>query len=71
MSQKNGGFIDAIFSGLGDALTDIREKVVEEPWFGKAVTEQESPEWPKAREAEAIQPEPDREREAADRDMER
>lgn len=25
--------------GLGDAIADIRQKVVEEPWFGRAVTD--------------------------------
>jgi hypothetical protein len=62
-------FLDQLYNGIADAVTDIRQKVVEEPWFGRAVTEQEqAPQWPQAREAESVLPEPDREREP---DMER
>lgn len=44
---------EQFFKGLGDAVADIREKVVEEPWFGRVVTERgEGLEWPQAREAE-------------------
>jgi len=32
-------FMDELAKGFGDAVTDIRQKVVEEPWFGRAVTE--------------------------------
>ena len=44
---------EELWRGLADALADIREKVVEEPWFGRVVTERgEVPQWPEAREAE-------------------
>jgi hypothetical protein len=45
-------FLDELYKGLGNALTDIREKAVEEPWFGRVVNERqpEAPEWPQAKE---------------------
>jgi len=33
-------FMDELAKGFGDAVADIRQKVVEEPWFGRAVTDQ-------------------------------
>jgi hypothetical protein len=46
-------FGEQLWRGLGDAVADIREKVVEEPMWGRVVTERgEAPEWPQAREAE-------------------
>lgn len=46
-------FLEDLMQGFGDAVADIREKVVEEPWFGRVVTERgEAPQWPEAREAE-------------------
>jgi hypothetical protein len=51
-------FFDEFTQGLGDAIADIRQKVVEEPYFGRAVTErdvtQDAPQWPQAREMEAV-----------------
>jgi hypothetical protein len=32
------GFVDSIVAGIAAAVEDIRHKVVEEPWFGRAVT---------------------------------
>jgi hypothetical protein len=32
-------FAEQLWNGLADVVADIREKVVEEPWFGRAVTE--------------------------------
>jgi hypothetical protein len=56
MSEK---FSDQLWNGLADAVADIREKVVEEPYFGRAVTErevtQDAPQWPEAREMEPIE----------------
>ena len=31
-------FIDAVSEGIADAARDVRQKVVEEPWFGRQVT---------------------------------
>jgi hypothetical protein len=31
---------DELLKGIGAGIADIREKVVEEPWFGRVVTEQ-------------------------------
>jgi hypothetical protein len=47
-------FSDQLWNGLADAVTDIRQKVAEEPMWGRAVTEREceAPQWPQAREAE-------------------
>lgn len=48
------GFFEQLSKGFADAIADIREKVVEEPWFGRVVTERESegPQWPQAQEPE-------------------
>lgn len=32
------GTLEALYDGLVSARDDIRQKVVEEPWFGRAVT---------------------------------
>ena len=32
------GALEALYDGLLSARDDIRQKVVEEPWFGRAVT---------------------------------
>ena len=46
-------FSDELWQGLGNAIEDVRTKVLEEPMYGRAVTDgQESPHWPEAREAE-------------------
>lgn len=43
-----------LWQGLGEAIADIREKVVEEPMYGRAVTEGPEREghWPEARDPE-------------------
>jgi hypothetical protein len=42
---------DQLWNGLGDAITDIRQKVVEEPLYGRAVTEgQPCLQWPEGKE---------------------
>lgn len=28
---------DQLLAGAGDAITDIRQKLVEEPWYGRAL----------------------------------
>ncbi len=33
------GFWDELFANIGDAVADIRQKVVEEGWFGRAITD--------------------------------
>jgi hypothetical protein len=50
--MANENFLDELYKGLGNAITDIRQKVVEEPMWGRAVTEQEpqAPQWPEAKE---------------------
>jgi hypothetical protein len=47
-------FFDQLSKGIADAVADIREKAVEEPWYGRVVSDREStaPQWPEAREAE-------------------
>lgn len=30
--------LDEFLRGFGNAVADIREKVIEEPWYGRAVT---------------------------------
>jgi hypothetical protein len=50
--MANESFLDELYKGLGNAITDIRQKVVEEPMWGRAVTEREPevPQWPQAKE---------------------
>jgi hypothetical protein len=44
-------FSEQLWKGLGDAVRDIREKGVEEAWYGRALTEgQEYPQWGGAQE---------------------
>jgi hypothetical protein len=43
--MRNQSFYDKLAKGVSDALADIREKVVEEGWFGRVVTERD---WPPA-----------------------
>jgi len=55
---------EQFFNGFANAVDDIRQKVVEEPAWGRAVTEKgPDPRWPEAREVEPAQerdaPEPD------------
>lgn len=61
-------FSDEFFAGFANAVHDIRQKVVEEPFFGRAVTEKEPdmPRWPEAREVE-----PDQERDEPEHERER
>jgi hypothetical protein len=49
-------FYESLVKGIGDAIDDVRTKAVEEPWFGRAVTERESVtvQWPQATEAQPI-----------------
>ena len=43
---------DELWQGLGNAVTDIRQKVVEEPMYGRAVTDgPEHLQWPEAQES--------------------
>ena len=41
-----------LYGSLGDAVADVRQKVVEEGYFGRAVTQLDidAPQWPEARE---------------------
>lgn len=48
------GIFDQLYRGVVDAIKDGREKVVEEAWYGRALSDRESatPEWPQAQEQE-------------------
>ena len=58
---------DNLWEALGDAVKDIREKVVEEPMWGRALSgPEDAPQWPQAKEPEPApareperQPEPE------------
>jgi hypothetical protein len=39
MPEKTPSLSESILSGLSDAITDIRHKVVEEGYFGRVVTD--------------------------------
>jgi hypothetical protein len=73
MPEERKSLLDELVSGIGNAVTDIREKVVEEAWFGKAVTAPDTePRLWQQREAETApshQQELERDREAASKDI--
>lgn len=52
--MRNQSLYDKLAKGVGDAIADIREKLVEEPWFGRVVNEHDTaaPQWPQARETQ-------------------
>jgi hypothetical protein len=71
--MANQSIFDELYKGLGNAINDIREKVVEEPMWGRVVNErtQEAPQWPEAREQMSQEPQaPEQNREPAP-DLER
>lgn len=37
--RQGGGLFDSLLRGFGEAVADIRHKVVEEGWFGRQVTD--------------------------------
>lgn len=41
------------YEALGDAVSDIRQKVVEEPMWGRSFGENDAPAWPEAQEPQA------------------
>ncbi len=45
-----------LWQKMGEAIADIRTKLLEEPMWGRAVTEQEStaPQWPEASQQQAF-----------------
>ena len=44
---------EQLWNGLGDAVADIRQKVIEEPMYGRAVTDgREGLQWPEPQEME-------------------
>jgi hypothetical protein len=43
-------FSDQLWNGLADAVTDIRQKCVEEPMWGHSLGENDTPSWPEAQE---------------------
>jgi hypothetical protein len=51
--MKETSAFDQLQKGIGDAIADIREKVVEEGFFGRAVTDKgQGLAWPDAKEQE-------------------
>ncbi len=52
--MRNQSLYEQLAKGLGDAIADIREKAVEEPWFGRVVNERDAaaPHWPEAQETQ-------------------
>jgi hypothetical protein len=66
---------EELTKGLADAIVDIREKVVEEPWFGRVVNDREVTEmnfgWPERPATQPEQGEQEHERDVADDGMDR
>jgi hypothetical protein len=55
--MRNESVFDKLTKALGDTVVDIREKVVEEPMWGRTLTSHHqhydaAPQWPAAREAQ-------------------
>jgi hypothetical protein len=51
--MKEPTVFEHLQKGIGDAISDIREKVVEEGFFGRALTDKgQSLPWPEAKEQE-------------------
>jgi hypothetical protein len=51
--MKEQSVFEQLQKGIGDAIADIREKVVEEGYFGRAVTDKsQGLQWPEAKEQE-------------------
>ena len=74
--MKHESFLDKLSKGLGDAVVDIREKIVEEGFWGRVVNERDGSQaqpvtaWPQAREAQPEAGEHEHDR-AADMDIDR
>lgn len=47
-----GRVFDELWSGVANGMTDIRQKVVEEPMWGRTLGENDLPTWPEAHEPE-------------------
>ena len=72
--MAKGSVFDKISKGFADAIADVREKVVEEPWYGRVVNEPEltAPLWSQPSQEQAIgSVEHSIERNAPDMDMDR
>ncbi len=76
MEEKKNkpSLVDSITAIFGEAITDIRHKVVEEPWFGRETTPSASPyaaqgmpasfaEYQKSRETQEPQKQPEQQKE--------
>jgi molybdopterin synthase catalytic subunit len=60
------------FNGFANAVDDIRHRVVEEPFWGREVTDSgPAPRWPEAKEVEPAQQQREQEAPEPDIDMER
>jgi hypothetical protein len=44
--MERQSFAEELWQGIGDAVTDIRQKVVEEPMWGRSLGENERLDWP-------------------------
>jgi hypothetical protein len=84
--MRDKSFYDKLAKSISDAIADIRHRAVEEPWFGRAVTEREAGEmqpetaigvavcitsWPQARESHQPAAAEHNRDNAADRDLDR
>jgi hypothetical protein len=51
-NMANESLFEELYKGVGNAVSDIREKVVEEGWYGRVVNERQAevPQWPEAKE---------------------
>jgi len=68
--MADNSWIGDLYESLGDAVGDIRQKVVEEGYFGRAVTQLDvdapqcdCPHWPETQEPEQQQPQPEQQQE--------
>jgi len=66
------------YEALGDAVADIRQKVVEEPMWGRSLGENDAPAWPQAEpepsfgsSTKSVEMEPGRDQAEPDIDLDR
>lgn len=56
--MRNETFSEELWRGLGNAVADLRAKLVDEAWYGRVVSERDGQQvqpiagWPQAREAQ-------------------
>jgi hypothetical protein len=48
--MREQSFLDDVTTGFAEAVADIRQRVIEEPMWGRSLGENDAPSWPEAQE---------------------